>query len=56
MSDNKPGEQGIKTEILKQDLNQIIEMVKSVRYGSVTIIIQDHRVMQIEKNEKIRMK
>ncbi len=56
MSDIKSGEQEIKTEILKRDLDQIIEMVKTVRYGSVTIIIQDHRIMQIEKNEKIRMK
>ncbi len=56
MSDAKSEEQRKKTDILERDLEQVIEMVQTVRYGSVTIIIQDHKIMQIEKNEKIRMK
>ncbi|MBZ4655337.1 MAG: putative small protein [Peptococcaceae bacterium] len=34
---------------------RVLEAVKSVRYGSVTIIIQDGRVVQIDKCEKIRL-
>lgn len=38
------------------DLKKLLEMVKSVRYGSITIIIQDGQVIQIDKNEKMRLK
>lgn len=55
MSDDKPGERKNKTELLERDLDKIIEMVQTVRFGSVTIVIQDHKIMQIEKNEKIRI-
>ncbi len=34
---------------------QIIEAVRSVRFGQVQIIIQDSRVVQIDKTEKIRL-
>lgn len=37
-------------------INKLLEMIKSVRYGSITIIIQDGQVIQIDKNEKIRLK
>ena len=35
-------------------LFQILKAIKSIRYGSVQIIIQDSRVVQIDKTEKIR--
>ena len=38
------------------DLKKLLEMMRSVKYGSVTIIIQDGRVIQIDKNEKMRLK
>ncbi|MBM7664528.1 hypothetical protein JOC25_000984 [Solibacillus kalamii] len=42
------------------DINQTIEKIKdtvaSVKYGTVTLVIQDGHVVQIEKNEKIRLK
>ena len=42
------------------DLNQTIEKIKdtvaTVKYGTVTLVIQDGHVVQIEKNEKIRLK
>ncbi|WP_243126575.1 YezD family protein [Clostridium sp. HBUAS56010] len=34
----------------------IDEMAKDVKYGSITITIQDGRIVQIEKIEKIRLK
>ncbi len=37
-------------------LENVKKMVSSMQYGSVTLIIQDNYVVQIEKNEKIRLK
>ncbi len=34
----------------------INEMAKDVKYGSITITIQDGKMVQIEKIEKIRLK
>lgn len=34
----------------------IQKLIESVEYGNVTIVIQDGRVVQIEKNEKYRLK
>ncbi|MCJ7841198.1 YezD family protein [Lederbergia sp. NSJ-179] len=44
----------------KKNLEQAIETVKghlsTMKYGSITLIVQDQHVVQIEKNEKIRLK
>ena len=44
----------------KQNIEVTVEnikkMVGSMQYGSITLIIQDNYVVQIEKNEKIRLK
>ncbi|ATH95377.1 YezD family protein [Bacillus sp. FSL M8-0052] len=32
------------------------DMLKDMSYGSITIVVQDGKVIQIEKNEKIRLK
>jgi hypothetical protein len=37
-------------------LAQIVAYINAVHYGSVTVIIQDGYVLQIEKNEKIRFR
>ena len=37
------------------ELEAIQEAVKSIRYGVVQLIIQDGRVVQIDKTEKIRL-
>jgi hypothetical protein len=36
-------------------LRQILKAVQSVRHGQVQIIIQDSRVVQIDKTEKLRL-
>ncbi len=36
-------------------VRQIIEAISSVRFGQVQIIIQDSRVVQIDKTEKVRL-
>ncbi len=38
----------------KELLLQILKALKSIRYGYVQIIVQDSKVVQIDKTEKIR--
>ena len=38
----------------KKLLLQILKAVRSIRYGYVQIIVQDSKVVQIDKTEKIR--
>ena len=45
-----------KSPLSPADLRVLIEIVKTVRYGSVTLVIQDGVVVQIDKNEKVRLK
>ena len=35
---------------------KIREALREIRYGTVTLVIQDSRVIQIDKSEKIRLK
>lgn len=39
------------TELLKVE-----ELIHGMHYGSITIIVQDGRVVQIDKTEKFRIK
>ncbi|MFV8828029.1 YezD family protein [Alkalihalobacterium sp. APHAB7] len=43
-----------------QDLERVFEKIKlllnDLKYGSITIVVQDEKVIQIEKNEKVRLK
>ncbi len=34
----------------------IQKLITEIKFGTVTIIVQDGKVIQIEKNEKYRMK
>jgi hypothetical protein len=39
-----------------QQLLQLVrETVTGIRFGSVTLVIQDGRIIQIDRNEKIRL-
>lgn len=40
----------------KQAIELIAQLVKSLKYGNINIVIQDGKVVQIEKTEKIRVK
>jgi hypothetical protein len=42
--------------IENRKLEEILKMVEGVKYGSITLIIQDGVIIQVDKNEKIRMK
>ncbi|WP_084138570.1 YezD family protein [Halalkalibacter okhensis] len=35
---------------------QLQELLDGLKYGSVTLIVQDGKVIQLEKNEKVRIK
>lgn len=37
------------------DIHKIKEFLEAIQYGSVTVIVQDGKVIQIEKNEKVRI-
>ncbi len=37
-------------------LTKVESYVKDIKYGSITLIVQDGKVIQIDKIEKIRMK
>lgn len=45
-----------KRELDKEQLELIQKMVGSIQFGTVSIIVQDGRIVQIEKNEKYRIK
>lgn len=34
----------------------LLEIIKTMKHGSVTVIVQDGIVIQIDKNEKFRLK
>jgi hypothetical protein len=34
---------------------EILKAIRSIRYGAVHLILQDGRVVQIEKTEKVRL-
>ncbi|WP_430005983.1 YezD family protein [Metabacillus idriensis] len=36
-------------------MGKLREMLKTMNYGSVTLIVQDGKVIQLEKNEKVRI-
>lgn len=44
-----------KTEVTKDELLKIKAFIEDIRFGSVTVIVQDGKVVQIEKQEKLRL-
>lgn len=40
----------------EQAIENIKKMLATMNYGSITLIVQDNTIVQIEKNEKIRLK
>jgi hypothetical protein len=45
-----------KNIIHERDVKKIVEFLETIQYGSVTVIVQDGKILQIEKSEKIRIK
>jgi hypothetical protein len=44
------------TVISKDIYDKLQKYLKDIQFGSVTLIIQDGHIIQIEKNEKIRFR
>ena len=42
-----------RTKVTNEDLKKIKEFIEQIRFGSVTVIVQDGKVIQIEKHEKV---
>ncbi|PZX05633.1 hypothetical protein C7437_10291 [Psychrobacillus insolitus] len=40
----------------EQTLENLKEIIPTISYGTITLVIQDNYVVQIEKNEKFRLK
>lgn len=47
--------EGQKKAITDDQLKQIQELAGTIRYGSITLVFQDGILIQIDKNEKIRL-
>ncbi|RUL56536.1 MULTISPECIES: YezD family protein [Lysinibacillus] len=45
-----------KQENFEQAIASLKEMLRTMNYGSITLIVQDNIIVQMEKNEKIRLK
>ncbi|MDY2629009.1 MAG: YezD family protein [Lachnospiraceae bacterium] len=44
-----------RTKVTNEDLAKIKEFIEDVRFGSITVIVQDGKIIQIEKHEKVRL-
>lgn len=44
-----------KNAIAQAQIQQIQELASTIRYGTITLVFQDSILIQIEKNEKIRI-
>ena len=45
-----------KTILTDDQIQRIRQAAESIRYGTVTLVIQDGRLIQIDRSEKIRLK
>ena len=41
--------------VTSDELAKIKEFIETIKYGSVNIVIQDGKIVQIDKSEKIRI-
>ncbi|MDR0853871.1 MAG: YezD family protein [Clostridiales Family XIII bacterium] len=42
--------------ITEKDFKVLLSYIESIKYGSVTLKIQDGKAIQIEKNEKVKIR
>jgi hypothetical protein len=42
-------------KVSEHELQLIAEYIESIQFGSVSVVIQNGKIVQIEKNEKIRL-
>ncbi len=45
-----------RNELWNKELERVVrDSLQSIRFGTITLVVQDGRVIQVEKNEKIRI-
>lgn len=43
-------------DLWNRELERVVrDALQSIRFGTVTLVVQDSRVIQVDKNEKIRI-
>jgi len=42
--------------ISEENLDKLLELLKTTQYGSVTLVVQDGIAIQMERNEKLRLR
>ncbi|HLR79186.1 MAG TPA: YezD family protein [Bacillota bacterium] len=47
---------GKKKENFNHSIESLQNILETMNYGSITLIVQDNYVVQIERNEKVRLK
>lgn len=45
----------ILNSISDDNFEKLLDLIEDVQFGTVTLVIQDRKVVQIDKNEKIRL-
>jgi hypothetical protein len=45
-----------KEELLEPVFAQLKKLLTDLKFGSITLVVQDGKIIQIEKNEKVRLK
>jgi len=45
----------ILNSISDANFNKLLDLIEDVQFGTITLVIQDRKVIQIDKNEKIRL-
>jgi hypothetical protein len=41
---------------LEEIFERLEEMLNTMKYGSITLVVQDGKIIQMERNEKLRIK
>ncbi|MBM6820860.1 MAG: YezD family protein [Clostridium sp.] len=45
----------VKSNLSSESLNVILNILNEIKYGTLTLVVQDGKVIQIERSEKIRV-
>jgi hypothetical protein len=46
----------VKQDNLNEVWENVVKMLETMKYGSITLVVQDGKVVQLEKNEKVRIR
>jgi len=42
--------------ISEDNLKKLLELLRTTKYGSITLVVQDGVAIQLERNEKLRLR